>query len=75
MILTGRGFDFVYAQDGQRDTINCNGQSDYRIIYDRRTDNLVGCPGANTDADSASAAGSVRTKDMGNGVTAVANNK
>jgi Ca2+-binding RTX toxin-like protein len=54
LILTGRGFDFVYAEDGYRDTINCNGQSDYTIVFDR-FDDLDRCPGANTNAKSATA--------------------
>jgi Ca2+-binding RTX toxin-like protein len=63
LILTGRGFDFVYAQDGYRDTINCNGQGDYRIVFDR-FDDLDRCPGTHTNAKSASA-GSVQTESLG----------
>ena len=55
-IFTGAGFDFVYAFDGYRDTINCNGQSGYRIVFDR-FDDLNRCPGANADARVSTAVG------------------
>lgn len=71
LILTGRGFDFVYAQDGYKDTINCNGQGDYRIVFDR-FDDLERCPGANTEAKSAIADG-VGTEIQGGRVTVVQN--
>jgi Ca2+-binding RTX toxin-like protein len=51
-IFTGRGFDFVYARDGDRDHINCHGQTNYRIIFDANLDDIEGCPGANTNARS-----------------------
>jgi len=57
LIFTGRGFDFVYAADGDRDVVNCNGEGNYRIIFDKNLDQLEHCPGANTDA-KASATGS-----------------
>jgi Ca2+-binding RTX toxin-like protein len=49
-ILTGTGFDFVYAADGNRDVISCNGQINYRILYDGHLDHLERCPGSNTAA-------------------------
>jgi hypothetical protein len=49
-ILTGTGFDFVYAADGNRDVINCNGQTNYRVIFDGNLDQLERCPGSNTAA-------------------------
>jgi Ca2+-binding RTX toxin-like protein len=51
-IFTGAGFDFVYARDGDRDYVNCNGQSNYRISFDENLDRLDRCPGANFDAKS-----------------------
>jgi Ca2+-binding RTX toxin-like protein len=56
-IFTGKGFDFVFAADGDRDVVNCNGEGNYRIIFDKNLDQLEHCPGANTDA-KASATGS-----------------
>src|SRR5215210_8002999 len=49
-IFTGQGFDFVFAFDGDRDVVNCNGQTRYRIIFDENLDRLAQCTGANTDA-------------------------
>jgi Ca2+-binding RTX toxin-like protein len=49
-IFTGGGFDFVYVRDGDRDYVNCNGQTNYRIIFDENLDRLERCPGANSDA-------------------------
>jgi Ca2+-binding RTX toxin-like protein len=49
-IFTGQGFDFVFAFDGDRDVVNCNGQTRYRITFDENLDRLEQCPGANTDA-------------------------
>jgi hypothetical protein len=49
-IFTGKGFDFVFAFDGDRDVVNCDGEGDYRIIFDENLDRLERCPGADTDA-------------------------
>jgi hypothetical protein len=54
-IFTSRGFDFVFAFDGDRDVVNCNGQSKYRIVFDENLDRLEQCPGANTDGKSGAA--------------------
>lgn len=52
-IFTGRGFDMVYAADGDEDTINCNGQTGYRVVFDRNLDDLVRCPGLSAASTSA----------------------
>ena len=49
-IFTGRGFDFVFAFDGDRDVVNCNGQTKYRIVFDKNLDRLEQCPGSNIAA-------------------------
>ena len=49
-IFTGPGFDFVFAFDGDRDVVNCNGQTKYRIVFDENLDRLEQCLGANTAA-------------------------
>lgn len=49
-IYTGEGFDFVYARDGERDYINCNGQSNYRVVFDAGVDRIEGCPGISSAA-------------------------
>ena len=49
-IFTGPGFDFVFAFDGDRDVVNCNGQTKYRIVFDENLDRLEQCPGTNTAA-------------------------
>lgn len=41
---TGRGSDRVEAQDGEKDTITCEGTDD-RVFYDRGLDVLEGCAG------------------------------
>jgi hypothetical protein len=51
--FTGSGFDFVYASDGDRDVINCNGQRAYRIIFDEGLDRFERRPGVNTASTSA----------------------
>ncbi len=43
-IFTGFGFDFVYAKDGFKDYINCNGQGNYRLVFDKGLDALAKCP-------------------------------
>ena len=57
-IFTGKGFDFVFAFDGDRDVINCDRQGDYRINFDENLDRLEQCPGANTGATRSSGKGS-----------------
>lgn len=52
-IFTGSGFDMVYAADGVEDTINCNGQRGYRVVFDRNLDDLVRCPGSDSASTSA----------------------
>jgi hypothetical protein len=54
-IFTGRGFDFVYAADGDRDYVNCNGQTSYRLVFDASLDRLDRCPGSASAANSAAA--------------------
>ena len=61
-ILTGRGFDFVYAADGIRDVINCNGQGNYRIIFDANLDRFERCPGVRTASTSDARADDRQTK-------------
>jgi len=61
-IFTGRGFDFVYAADGDRDVINCNGERNYRIIFDANLDRFERCPGVSTASTSDARAGDGRTK-------------
>jgi hypothetical protein len=61
-ILTGRGFDFVYAADGDRDVINCNGEGNYRIVFDENLDRFERCPGVNTASTSAARAGDRQTR-------------
>jgi Ca2+-binding RTX toxin-like protein len=39
-IFTGFGFDFVYAKDGYKDYINCNGDDNYRLVFDKGLDML-----------------------------------
>src|SRR5215210_1560740 len=56
-IFTGEGFDFVFAFDGDRDYINCNGQTRYRVIFDKGLDELDRCPGNNTEAGAARSGG------------------
>jgi hypothetical protein len=57
-IFTGSGFDFVFAFDGDRDYINCNGGSRYRIVFDRGLDRLDRCPGAGSgEANGATSLG------------------
>lgn len=55
-IFTGRGFDFVYAADGHKDYINCNGQREYRVVFDAGLDRFDRCPGSNTTSTSAASA-------------------
>jgi hypothetical protein len=43
-IFTGFGFDFVYAKDGYKDYINCNGHGNYRLVFDKGLDVLDKCP-------------------------------
>ncbi len=43
-IFTGFGFDFVYAKDGFKDYINCNGEGNYRLVFDKGLDVLAKCP-------------------------------
>ena len=50
VIYTGEGFDFVYAHDGESDYINCNGQGNYRVVFDRGVDRIEGCPGISSAA-------------------------
>ena len=52
-IFTGRGFDFVYAADGHRDVINCNGEGNYRIVFDEDLDRFERCPGVSSASTSA----------------------
>jgi RTX calcium-binding nonapeptide repeat (4 copies) len=61
-ILTGSGFDFVFAADGVRDVINCNGERNYRIIFDANLDRFERCPGVSTASTSDARAGDGRTK-------------
>jgi Ca2+-binding RTX toxin-like protein len=56
-IFTG-GFDLVFAFDGNRDYINCNGGGRYRIVFDRRLDRLDRCPGSGSARTSATSLGS-----------------
>jgi hemolysin type calcium-binding protein len=57
-IFTGGGFDLVFAFDGNRDYINCNGEGRYRIVFDRRLDRLDRCPGSGSARTSATSLGS-----------------
>jgi hypothetical protein len=61
-IFTGGGFDFFYAADGHRDVVNCNGQRNYRIVFDSNLDRLERCPGANTASTSAASADDRQTR-------------
>jgi len=61
-IFTGRGFDFVYAADGDRDVINCNGERNYRIVFDDNLDRFERCPGVNTASTSAARADDRQTR-------------
>jgi hypothetical protein len=40
-IFTANSFDFVYARDGDRDVVNCNGQGNYRIVRPYRLRNCA----------------------------------
>jgi hypothetical protein len=51
-IFTGMGFDFVYAKDGYRDYINCNGEGNYRIVSDEGLDVFDRCPSTKSAAKS-----------------------
>jgi hypothetical protein len=55
-IFTGPDFDFVFAIDGDRDVVDCNGQTRYRIVFEENPDRLERCPGANIDAKATAAA-------------------
>ena len=60
VIYTGEGFDFVYARDGESDYINCNGEGNYRVLFDRGLDRIEGCPGISS-AKSAEGGGETVT--------------
>ena len=60
VIYTGEGFDLVYARDGESDYINCNGEGNYRVFFDRGVDRIEGCPGISS-AQSAEGGGATVT--------------
>ncbi|MBA4116695.1 MAG: hypothetical protein H0X71_09765 [Rubrobacter sp.] len=43
LVFTGSGFDFVFAKDGERDTIDCNDEGLFRLEIDEGLDTLVNC--------------------------------
>ena len=57
-IFTGGDFELVFAFDGNRGYINCNGGGRYGIVFDRRLDRLDRCPGASSARSSATSLGS-----------------
>ena len=43
-IFTGPGFDFVFAEDGEQDLINCNDEGLFRLEVDPGPDIIEDCP-------------------------------